>query len=208
MLDIILNLIKTEFSVAEGTILLKPLLLFIGGMVIYSIFIFKFYRFLARKNIFALNLNQYNYAQHSLLKKTLSIIFYIIEYILIFPIFMFFWFIVISSLIILLSKTNAINNILLMSMAIVATVRITAYYNEDLSKDLAKVLPFTLLVIFLFDISYFSPSKAIEIIKQIPTMWKTISYYLVFAICLELVLRIGSGILATFTTKKNSSEQQ
>ena len=90
---------------------------------------------------------------------------------------------------------SAANNILLVSIALVSTVRIAAYYNEDLSKDLAKMQPFALLGIFLIDISYFSFSASLEVIKQIPSFWKIMIYYLIFAIVLEFILRIGSGII-------------
>ena len=49
-----LNALMTNPNILEFLMSLKPLLIFIAGIVIYSIFVFKFYRFVARKNIFNL----------------------------------------------------------------------------------------------------------------------------------------------------------
>ncbi|RLG14101.1 MAG: hypothetical protein DRN66_02855 [Candidatus Nanohalarchaeota archaeon] len=193
------------FDINEALVVLKPLMLFVAVMVIYSIFIFKFYRFLARKDIFKLNLNQYNRAKHPLFIKTLSVIFYLIEYILLFPLFAFFWFAVFVVLLSFMAKNQPIESIMLVSISVVGVVRVTAYYNEDLSKDLAKMLPFALLGIFLLDISFFSFSESIETLKQIPTIAGILIYYLTFIISLEFILRIGSGL---FFHKKDKKEEQ
>lgn len=168
----------------------KPLMLFIAGMAVYSIFIFEFYRFLATRDVFALNLQQYGHKKYSWLKKLISIILYITEYLLIFPLFVFLWFAVISVLLMVLARGQTADGILLISMALVATVRICSYYNESLSKDLAKMVPFALLAIFLLDINYFSWSASLEIVKGLPLLWETLLYYLVSIIGLEFILRI------------------
>ena len=51
-------------------------------IVIYSVFIFYFYRYLAKKNLIELNLNQYNNYDSPGLIKFFAVIFYIIEYII------------------------------------------------------------------------------------------------------------------------------
>ncbi len=145
--------VLTNFSISEAYTILKPLILFIIGMVIYSIFVFKFYRFIARKEIFKLNLQQYNIESFAWLKKFLNVILYVVEYILLFPFITFFWFIVFSVLLSFLTREQTVQNILLVSITLVSSIRVSAYYNEDLSKDLAKMLPFALLGIFLIDIS-------------------------------------------------------
>ena len=99
----------------------------------------------------------------------------------------------------ILSKTQDVGNILLISMTLVAAVRATAYYNEDLSRDLAKMLPFALLGIFLIDISFFSLQASIETIKLLPSMWKPMIYYFIFVVGFELLLRILSGISLLIT---------
>ncbi len=191
-----------NLDASEAYVVLKPLTFFLVGVVVYSMFIFKFYRFLARKDVFKLDLKRYNKTSFAFLKKIISVIFYLIEYILLFPIFVFFWFTIMVVLFSFLAKNQPVNNILLVSIAVVGAVRITAYYHEDLSKDLAKMLPFALLGVFLIDISYFKFSESLTVIQQIPSQWHTMLYYLLFIILLEFVLRISYAVVSPFLPKK------
>jgi hypothetical protein len=200
--------LSAGLNFSEAYEILKPLALFIIGMVVYSVFIFKFYRLVARKEIFKLNLQQYSEKSFAWLRKLLSVIFYIIEYILLFPVFTFFWFIVFSVLLSFLTREQTVQNILLVSIALVSSIRITAYHDEDLSKDLAKMLPFALLGIFLVDVSYFSVSSSLAIIRQIPSFWRIMVYYLIFAIVLELILRISYNVLPFKSEKEKSSKEK
>lgn len=81
---------------------------------------------------------------------------YIFEYLIVFPILVFIWFGIFSTFMFFLAKDLPVATILLMSMALVATIRITSYYKEDLSKDLGKMIPFALLAIFLVAPNFFS----------------------------------------------------
>jgi hypothetical protein len=186
-------------SFSEGFEVLKPLAVFVIGMVIYSVFIFKFYKFIARKDIFGLNLNQYNTVEHAFGKKLVTTILYFIEYIFLFPIFVFFWFGILAILISFLSEGQAVESILLVSVALIASVRVTAYYDEELAKDLGKMLPFALLGVFVLNISNFSFMDGILIIFDIPLVWDTLKYYLLFVIGLEFVMRIASGFIHMMT---------
>lgn len=160
-------------------------------MVVYSVFIFKFYKFIATRDIFKLNLAEYSRSRWEEIKEGVVFLFYILEHIIIFPLLTFIWFIFFSLLLIFMSENQSTNTLFLFSMTIVATTRISAYYNEELAREIAKTLPLTLLGIFLVTgVSYFSPESAISAVKSIPLMWKTIVYYLLFIVSLEIVLRI------------------
>lgn len=197
-----------HFTVTEAIDVVTPMALFLLGMVIYSIFIFKFYRFLGRRDTFKLDLHKYNKATLGFIRKIFASILYVIEYIIIMPLFTFFWFVILTVLLVFLSKEQAVENILLVSGAVVASVRVTAYYDEDLSKDLAKMLPFALLGVFLVDISFFSASNSWELIKLLPGMWKIMAYYLLFIIALEFILRISHGIYSVFVPEKMKKKEE
>ena len=81
-------------------------------------------------------------------------------------------------------------DLLLIAMAVLTSVRVTSYYTEDLSRDIAKMLPFALLGIFLIDLRYFNLSTSTELLNRVGDEWKSIFYYWVFVILLELVLRV------------------
>lgn len=189
-------------NVSEAYTILKPVLLFVIGMAVYSIFIFKFYRFIARKNVFELDLGKYSHSEHKFIKKTTDTFFFIIKYILLFPVLVFFWFMVLAVLLAFLARDPVMSNILLVSIALVSVVRVTAYYDEELSRDLAKMLPLALLGVFLIDISYFSFSESMTVLQKAPEALSTIAYYLLFVIALEFVLRVISIFLSLFSKRK------
>ena len=200
------EMFQINFDINEAITVLKPLALFLLGMVIYSVFVFKFYRFLASRDIFGINLKKYNNVRHCFFGRLVTYLFNIIEYIFLLPVIIFFWFGVLTVLLTFLAKTQPSETILLVSMALIGSVRVTAYYNEDLSKDLAKMLPFALLGVFLIDISYFSFSESLSMLYKIPALYQTLFYYLLFVIVLELLLRIITMILSPLVSKKTKSE--
>jgi hypothetical protein len=188
------TLSNLSYEAAKATI--KPLSTFVAGMIVYSVFIFKFYRFIARRDIFKLNLADYASRSHPALEQTLSIIFYILEHIVIFPVITFFSFLVLAVLMAFLAKEQTVQTIILVSISIVAAVRVTAYVHEDLSRDLAKMLPFALLGIFLVDSSYLNYAQSVEVIKMLPGLGETMVYYLIFVILLEIILRLIHAIFS------------
>ena len=187
--------IPGDFTLSEGYGLLSPILLYIAGMVVYALFIFKFYRFLARKNIFELELDKYNTLRFAFFRKTLRAIIHFFKYVLFLPILVFFWFGGLTVLLVFLAKEQPIENILMLSITVVSSVRVTAYYTEELSRDLAKLLPFALLGVFIVDMSYFSFWNSINVLLKLPSLWETLVYYLVFLIILELVLKLISHVI-------------
>lgn len=179
-----------NFSAAEAFDFVKPLSMFVIGIVIYAVFIFKFYRFIARKEIFSIDLNATG--RFAELKKGASMFYYAIKHMVAYPVILIFYFLVLVGLFSFLSRDPLVESIMLIAMALVASIRITAYYNEDLSRDLAKMIPFALLGVFLVDISFFSLTNSVNALSAIPSFWKTIFYYLAFVWILEIVLRLGS----------------
>ena len=179
-----------QLDVTNAIEVLKPLATFIFTMSVYTVFIFKFYRFLASKDMFRLNLYEKGQSvDHWMAKSLFAMMYYILEYIILMPIFIFFWFGVLSLLLTFLTKTQTIETILLVAMAVVGTVRVTAYYKEELARDLAKMLPFALLGVFLIDISFFNVDDSLAIIKTISSQVEVLVYYLVFIMALEFILR-------------------
>ena len=187
-----------SLSIAEGVSLIKPLAFLILGMVIYAVLVFKFYRFVAKKDLFELNLQQYNKSEHPFINKFLGLIFYLVEYVLLFPLFTIFWFAVVTLLLTFLSSEPTLQSILLVAMALVATIRVSSYYNEELSKDLSKMLPFALLGVFLLDLDFVSYLGSFSILKELPSLWNLLLYYFIFIIFLEFILRLIHTLFFTY----------
>ena len=201
MLEQLTTLLTTESN------LILTLLFFTATIVIYSIFVFYFYRFLAKKNIIELNLNQYNKYTGAALVKVFAFIFYVVEYIILLPVITFFWFGVLAILILVLAKGIELNLILLLTASLVAAVRITSYLNEDLAKDLAKMLPFTLLAIAITTAGFFNIQLFFDRIAEIPTLFSNIAYYLLFIIAIELIMRILTFIESVFRGTNAEEEE-
>lgn len=196
--EIINNLVSvyTTFMVSLPSWVQQILNLFLWILLIfvYSIIIWKFYRFIAKKNIISLNLGKYNRSEHPIFSKILGGGLYLVEYILILPILVFLWFAVFSILLILLAENLDIPKITLISAVIVGAIRLVSYtprYGQELAKEVSKLLPFTLLGIaitrpdFVFDFT-----RVIQNLSQIVPFFGQITLYILFIIFLEMALRI------------------
>ena len=179
-----------QLNFNEAVNLLRPAMIFTVGIAIYAILIFNLYRFMSRRDIFNLDFSRYEESGHPALRKTIHFFFYVARYLLIFPLFAFFWFGVLVVMVAILSKTKEVEDLLLIAMAVLTAVRVTSYYTEDLSRDIAKMLPFALLGIFLIDLRYFDLSTSTDLLNRAGAEWKSIFYYWVFVVLLEFVLRI------------------
>jgi len=174
--------------------ILKPLIIFIFGLAIYSVVMYNLYRFVAKRDIFELNLRQYNTFQHQTVFKFFAVLLYMVEYLLFFPLFLVAWFIIFSAVIISITKNTDAQTVFLISMSLISSIRILSYYKQPLAKEISKLIPFALLAMFLIDISVFSLDNALLLIKQIPSILNLITYYIVFVILLEFILRISYTI--------------
>ena len=169
--------------------LLWPVLVVVGGMAAYAVFVFKFYRFVAARDMFSLNFSG-GAAFGSVIRDVIFLFWYVIRYLILFPAFAFFWLVVLTLILVFLSDGRDLSEILLIAMATVCAIRVSAYYNEDLSRDLAKILPFAVLGVFIIDTSFFNVQSSLDTLDQVSAHLDTIVYYLVFLIALEFVLRL------------------
>ncbi|MCV0411253.1 hypothetical protein [Nitrosopumilus sp.] len=156
------------------------------GMVIYGIFIWNFYRFLARREMIPLGLKKYQTDG----KKITSIVAYVLKYVIIFPLVVLVWFVVYSTFLFFMAPDLPTEHVFLIVISLVVTVRISAYYKEDLAKDFAKLIPFALLGIFLTSNIFFTPNDILDrAYGFVPFLGKIIGFVM-YAILVEAVLRI------------------
>ena len=169
------------------------LLLFIVLISIYAIFVWQFYRFLAKRDILELNLKQYNTVEHAFTNKMLAIGLFIAEYIIILPIVVFFWFFVMAVVLLFLAQEQPTEIILLISGCIIGAIRISAYYSQELSKNLAQLLPLNFLAIALVTPGFFNVTGAggiISKISSIDALFTNILVYLLIIMLIEFLLRM------------------
>ena len=76
---------------------------------------------------------------------------------------------------------------------IITAIRMISYYKEELSEELAKMLPLTLLAIFVLNPNSFSDifylEKIITHLLNITSFFGDILKYLIFIMIIETILR-------------------
>ena len=167
-------------------------------VVIYVVFVWHGYRILSKKNILELNLNKYNKAEHPIFTKFVAAGLYFLEYIIILPFLIFIGFSAFTIFLILLTENLEISVLLLISAIIVATIRMTSYYSEDLSKDVAKLLPFTLLAVSVLNPNFFNIERIFSQFNELVGVFGNITEYLLFIILLEIILRFFDLLFSVF----------
>jgi len=158
---------------------ITPLLYLIILIAIYSITIWHFYRYIAKRDCF--NINTIHH------KKFFSFL----KYFLIFPFVAFIFFLGFSLMILFITKNLEFVSILSTSFAVVIAIRLTAYYSEDLSKDVAKMLPFALLGLFIADPSYLSLVEISTKISSLPEFLNLCIQFIILIVVVEWILRIA-----------------
>jgi hypothetical protein len=126
---------------------LWPLALFSAGLIVYFVFIFEFYEFISRRDPFRIVENPREPLEH---------IGYTLEYVFLFPLVTLVWFLVLSTFLSMISSSVSIENAFLISMALTVAMRVTAYVNEKLSVEVARLVPLTLMAILIVEFSSLS----------------------------------------------------
>ncbi len=193
-------------SIPEQYKILISLFLYTIFIVVYVIFIWKFYRFMAEREIIKLNLKQYNYSSHPGWEKFFETLITTIEYVIILPFLVLFWFIFLSIFLLILSEQQDLYQILLIASAIIASTRITSYISENLSRELAKIFPFTVLVMFVLGQKTFDINVLFSKISQIPKLFNNIFMFILFIFAVELILRCVYSITSFIYSKRGEPE--
>ena len=162
------------------------LLSFSFGMVAYGIFVWHFYRLIAKREIVSVTLQKYQTGG----KKLTLIIVYFAKYVIVFPLVVTTWFFAYSLFMFFLAPDIDQDFVFLIVISLVVAIRIAAYYKEDLSKDLAKMIPFSLLGIFLVNNTLFTIDQFVERLDDFVPFVGKIAAFVVFAIGVEAALRI------------------
>ena len=154
-----------------------PILYLVVSIAIYSIIIWHFYRYVARRDSFKITTKRH--------PKVVGLL----KYFFIYPFVAFLFFAGFSLMLLFLTRTLEIIEVLTTSFAIIAAIRITAYYNEDLSKDVAKMLPFALLGVTLVEPSYFVFGDVIDKIYSMPEFFTVCIQFILLIVVMEWILR-------------------
>ena len=168
--------------------------LYIIGMVVYAVFVWHFYRFIARREIIKIDYEKYDIQDKI---SPLKLGAYIGSYVFLFPIIIYVWFLVYSVFMFILAKDMPMGVVLLIAISVIASTRITSYYKEDLAKDVGKLLPFALLGVFLTSSAFFSDTTNFFSVDDIekrfqefPLFVGRVVEFIILVVLLEWILRV------------------
>lgn len=187
---VITESLRNAFTLPNIPQAILPLLLYTSAIVLYAILVWHFHKFIAARDILTLDLDKYNTSPHPTLAKVTEVSLYLVKFFVIFPLVTFFSFVGFAIMMFFMSQNADTGTILLTSITLISAIRATAYYSEDLSKDLAKLLPLTLLAVFLLDPSFFSLDLVINRVMQLPYLIPIFATYLSFTVILEVILKL------------------
>ena len=159
-----------------------------------------YYKQLARRDLFDIPELDLNAKYTNVFNR----IVYFLKYLFIFPMYSFIWFLIFSFLLFVLSKSRPIEDILFLGIILVTATRIGAYVSEKLAEDMAKLLPLTLIAIFLMDPKAVTLQTVSSSFPVILNQFPRVAKYLLFIIVVEWLLRLGSWIL---TPSKKQKQQ-
>jgi hypothetical protein len=116
---------------------------------------------------------------------------YWLKYIFIFPLWIFFWFAMFVLCLKILSYKSDFNGIMFLGIVIVSSIRVSAYFSEQMAEDLAKMLPLTLLAALILNPSFITINIKAEDFYIFRDGFMSFAKYLLFIIVLEFMLRMG-----------------
>ncbi len=167
-----------------------PIFYLVVSIAIYSIVIWHFYRFIARRDCLTI---------HSVSHpKVVGFL----KYFFVFPFIAFLFFLGFSLMMLFLTRDYEILAVLSISFAVIVAIRITAYYSRDLSKDVAKMLPFALLGLFLVTPTYFSFEEIIDKIYSLPEFFNLCIQFIILITLVEWILRIILAVKNAISTAR------
>jgi len=180
--------IISSFSSGESSVISVFFLSIVVALV--SMFIWKFYRSLSRRNLININLSKYNKYKHPVASKFFATLLYLIEYIIIMPLLIVLWFSALAAILFLVADQRTANEILLISAALVGAVRILAYYKSEIARDVAKLFPFIALSLFLLSPGVFDAGRVLTQVSEVPLLFNNIIYFILVVSLIEIVLRL------------------
>ena len=171
-----------------------PTLMAIIAIAAYSGFLFMFYRMLARRDILTLDLSKYDQTMGGKIRAFFRTAAWLVQYALAIPVIIAFWTVVMAVILTLLADGNDHARNALIATSVVGSVRILSYWTEELSRDVAKMLPFAVLGVFLVGSTSIEFNEFEELIDNRNELAASYLNSLILLSILETFLRIYHGV--------------
>jgi hypothetical protein len=184
---LIYNGVKQELTPGWG--LAFDVVLLIAGITIASAFVWYFYASLSQRSLLRLDLYKYNKSSNPGLRKFMAIILFFIEYLLVMPFILILWFAALSIMLLLINEKYNTSQVLMVSAAVVGAIRVLAYYNKDAAEEVAKLVPFTAMALFLLSSISVTFSQMLSRLEEVPLLLDNIAYFILVIVVVEVILR-------------------
>ena len=175
-----------------------PTLMAIIAIAAYSGFVFMFYRLLAKRDLLTLDLKRFENSMTGRIRVFFRSLLFVTQYVLLIPILIGFWTVVMATILTLLSDSSDHTRNAMIATSVVGAVRILAYWTEDLSRDVAKMLPFAVLGVFLVGSTSVNFSEFEALYSNLPELADAYLNSLILLSILETVLRVGHVVKDLF----------
>ena len=153
-----------ELSLSGGAGALAPAAIFAISVAFFGFVIFNLHKSMSVRNVLGIDLSGLRKSGRPL-HILLYCLSYAVMYGVVFPFLSYIWFWVLATMLAFLYNNKEPQELLLIGMAVLTAVRVTAYYNEDLSRDISKILPYGLLGIFLVNLGEFDLQASIVLLN-------------------------------------------
>lgn len=157
---------------------LTTLLLYGVGIAVYTAFVFAFYRTVSRR--------------HAIEKtrpggwgKTVRAF----EWVFMMPGIAFAYFAMLAAALFLLAKSQTTDQIVLIALGVVVGVRVTSFLHEEMSADLARIVPLGLLGVVLVDPGYLSLAATKARLLEAAAQWPLLARAFALLVALEVTLQ-------------------
>jgi hypothetical protein len=174
-------------------------------IAVVALFIWYFYRTLSQRNLISLNLSQYNTSDHPTMNKILATILYLLEYMILMPFLISLWFAALSVFVLLIASERSVIQILMLAASMVLAIRILAYSNGEISKDLAKLFPFITLSVFILTPGSFDLGNVLGRFADLPSLFTNIFYFLLVLLIVEILLRVVYMLIQLWRSREEIS---
>ena len=190
-------------SLSGGAVVVIPAGIFAISVAFFGFVIFNLHRSMSIRNVLGIDLSPLRRSGRPWLI-FLYCVSYMVMYGAVFPFLSYIWFWVLVAMLTFLYNSKEPQELLLIGMAVLTAVRVTAYYNEDLSRDISKILPYGLLGIFLVNWGQFDLFASLDLLERTGAEEDIAFYYWVYISSQELILRVTQpGVSAVYRFSKN-----
>lgn len=174
--------LQAQFGPAAANVLVMVL-----AITFYAVAIGTLWKTFSRRDIFEIDWKKVG---KGFAPQVLERVKFGLEYVAIFPLATFVWFVVLTIFLYFMSKTATVADMMFVSISLVAATRVCAYFDEEIAGDVAKVVPIAILAFFIVEPTMFSTPMIEQRLSEMTTLvGDTIPFFLMLML-LEVVLRV------------------